>query len=121
MKNFFVGLIIGVVICGIIGFVMHPKVKKAGYDEGYKTGTEEGMAQGTKQGIAEGIERLKAEQQHTQDSIALVRERIEAERRAAARRRYKKPEPVQNWHVVNGKIGEPILNEPEKKEEPQYN
>ena len=114
MKNIFIGLIIGVVLCGLAGFLALPGIKKTAYDSGVEEGTKKGIAQGTTAGIAQGIAQLKAEQmqKHEQDSLAAVKRYKEARRKAAAMRKpVEKPKPVQNWHVINGKIDDPIINE----------
>ncbi len=112
MKNIFIGLIIGVVLCGLAGFLALPGIKKTAYDSGVEEGMKKGMAQGTTAGIAQGIAQLKAEQmqKHQQDSLAAVKRYKEAKRKAAMRKPVEKPKPVQNWHVINGKIDDPITN-----------
>lgn len=110
MKNIFIGLIIGILLCGLGGFLALPGIKKTAYDSGVEEGTKKGMAQGTTAGIAQGIAQLKAEQmqKRQQDSLAAVKRFKEAKRRAAMTKKVEKPKPVQNWHVINGKIDDPI-------------
>lgn len=112
MGKFFLGLLAGVVLCALAGFLMYPNVKKQAYDSGVDEGTKKGMADGRAAGIKEGIAQLQAEQIHKrqQDSTAAAQRYLAAKRKAAAERKKAeaKPKPVQNWHVIDGKIDEPI-------------
>ena len=112
MKNFFIGLLIGVALCGLAGFLALPGIKKTEFDNGVAEGTKKGIAQGTTEGIAKGIAQLKAEQKqkHEQDSMAVAKKYHEARMRAAVLQKTRKPKPVQNWHVINGKIDDPIID-----------
>ncbi len=112
MGKFFMGLLAGVILCAFAGFLMYPNVKKQAYDSGVQEGTKKGMADGRAAGIKEGIAQLQGEQaqKHRQDSIKAVQLNLAAKRKAAAARKKaaEKPKPVQNWHVINGQIDEPI-------------
>ena len=112
MKNLLIGLIIGIVLCGLAGFLVLPGIKKSEYDNGYNEGNKKGLAQGTTEGITKGMAQLKAEQQHKrqQDSLTAVARYHDALRKAAAAKKAEKPKPIQNWHVINGKIDDPIID-----------
>ena len=50
---------------------------------------------------------------HTQDSLIMVAQNQLALQKAKAlmlQRRKKKEQFIQNWHVIDGKIGDPILD-----------
>jgi flagellar biosynthesis/type III secretory pathway protein FliH len=112
MGKFFMGLLAGVILCALAGFLMYPNVKKQAYDSGVEEGAKKGMADGRAAGIKEGMAQLQAEQmqKHRQDSMNAVQRSLAAKRKAAAERMKAedKPKPVQNWHVINGQIDDPI-------------
>ena len=112
MGKFFMGLLTGIVVCALAGFLAYPSLKKQAHDSGVEEGTKKGMADGKAAGIKEGMEQLKAEQfhKHQQDSTAAAQRYLAAKRKAAAERKKaeEKPKPVQNWHVIDGKIDEAI-------------
>ena len=107
MKNFFIGLIIGIVLAGVAGYLMLPGIKQTSYESGYDAGNKKGIVTGTNTGIAQGIDQLKALQKHESDSVAMVEKNLEAKRKAA-RKPKKVEEPTQNWHVYDRKIADPI-------------
>ncbi len=109
MKKVFLGLGIGIIMCGVAGFVLLPKVEQEGYAKGYAEGNKEGKDEGTKAGIAQGIAELKALQKHQQDSITNERIKQEDRMRAARAKRKPAPAPIQNWHVIDGKIADPVV------------
>lgn len=112
MGKFFMGLLVGIILCVLGGLMALPGVKQAAHDSGVAEGTKTGMAQGTTAGIAQGIAQVKAEQKqkHTTDSTAAAHRYQQARRKAAATKVKEKPKPVQNWHVIDGKIEDPIIN-----------
>jgi len=121
MKKVLIGLIIGFLIAGAAGFIVIPGIKQTAYDAGFQDGNKKGVADGTRAGIVQGIADIKAIQKHQQDSVAQVR-RNEEEQRKAAARRAKKPAPVvQNWHVIDGKISEPVVPEKTSAKAPSVN
>jgi hypothetical protein len=109
MKNLFIGLAIGVILCGLACFLAMPGVKQTAYDSGFKAGNIKGIAAGKATGINEGIAEIKSEQKQASDSLAVdeQQKREEALQRAA-RKPKKLVKEVQNWHVIDGKIAEPI-------------
>ena len=117
MKNFFIGLMVGLVIAAVTGIIAIPGIKKTEREAGIEEGTKKGMAAGTTEGIAKGIEQHKAELEakRQQDSAAAARKYAEAKRRAAMKPKVVE-RPVQNWHVENGKIADPIPYEEPKEE-----
>lgn len=110
--KFFFGLLTGVAICALVGFLSLPGNQKKHYDSGYAEGLKKGTADGTAAGITKGMEQLRAEQKakHDNDSAAAAKRYLLAKQKAAAERRKaeEKPKPVQNWHVIDGKIDDPI-------------
>lgn len=107
MKNFSLGFFIGIAIaCGVMFLGVIPSFKKSSYDVGYAAGNIAGINDGIKTGIAKGVEQVR--QQQIQDSLRLneqSRKNLEAATRKKNRRQ---PEPVQNWHVIDGKLAEPV-------------
>lgn len=114
MKNVFIGLILGIALCSMLGwFLAVPGVKQAAYDAGFEAGNQKG----TSAGIATGIAEEKATQKRISDSLTAA---AEAERKAAQKNRpkpKKAQKPIQNWRVIGGKIAEPIPDEPEEVKE----
>lgn len=112
MGKFFFGLLTGVIVCALIAFLTVPSMQTKSRDAGYAEGVKKGTADGMTAGIAKGIEQLKSEQlaKHRQDSTAAAHRYMIAKQKAAAARRKveAKPKPIQNWHVIDGKIDEPI-------------
>lgn len=115
MKNFFIGLVLGILLCGGAYFIFVPQIKQTEYDNGFSAGNKKGTADGTAAGITQGIAQYKADlkQKHDQDSVAAVK-KYQAAMRSKAARRVIKPvaKPQQNWHVINGKIDDPIVEQP---------
>jgi len=109
MKKVFLGMGIGIILCGAAGFLVVPKVQQEGYTNGYAIGSKEGREEGMKAGIAQGVAELKAMQKHEQDSLANERIKQEERMRAARAKRKPAPAPIQNWHVIDGKIGDPVV------------
>jgi hypothetical protein len=114
MKKVFLGLVLGIVLCAIAGYIMLPGIKKTAYDSGYNTGNKEGIASGTTAGIAKGIADIEARQKQQRDSIATVQANLAAKRKALQKPRKVAP-PIQNWHVVDGKIAEPVIEQAEEQ------
>jgi hypothetical protein len=114
MKNVFIGLILGIALCGLLGwFLAVPGIKQAAYDAGFEAGNQKGISTG----IATGIAEEKATQKRISDSLTAA---AEAERTAAQKKKPKPQkieQPIQNWRVIGGKIAEPIPDEPEKVKE----
>lgn len=117
MKNFILGLVIGAVVAGIIGYTAAiPKIKQEAYDAGMAEGTKKGEAAGNAAGINEGLAqaqtKMLAEQNRVKDSMAAVLEKEKSSKKVI----YKEKEPapaVQNWHVIGGQISDPIVEEKE--------
>lgn len=109
MKQIIIGVLIGAILTGLAGFLAMPEIKKTAYDTGFQEGTKGGITQGTAAGITQGIAQVKEEQRlkHQQDSTTAAKKYQEAKRRAAIKP-VEKPKPIQNWHVIDGKIDEPI-------------
>jgi len=107
MKNFSLGFVIGLVVtCAVVFLGIVPSIKQSTYDKAFAAGNTSGTNAGIKIGIARGVEQVR--QRQVQDSIhadALNRKAMEA---AARKRSRTKPQPVQNWHVIDGKIADPI-------------
>jgi type IV secretory pathway TrbL component len=115
MKKIMIGLLIGAVMAGAVCFFMMPDIKKAAYDSGYAAGNKAGMTAGTAAGVQQGIAELKAQQKHEKDSIAADAQKREEAIKKAAAGKVKKPAPIiQNWHVIDGQIAEPIESEPKQ-------
>lgn len=112
MGKFMFGLLTGIVVCALAGFLMMPGIQKKSYDGGYAEGVKKGAADGMTAGVAKGIEQVKSElmAKRAQDSVAAAQRYLLAKQKAAAARRKieAKPKPIQNWHVIDGKIDEPI-------------
>lgn len=117
MKNFILGLVIGAVVAGIIGYTAAiPKIKQEAYDAGMAEGTKKGEAAGNAAGIAEGIAQAQTQmvagQNRAKDSLAALLAKEKANKKVV----YKEKEPapaVQNWHVIGGQISDPIEEEKE--------
>lgn len=109
MKKFIFGLVAGLVIGGIVLYVAVPKVKQTSYDSGFEAGNKQGIATGTTAGIAQGVADLQAKEKHERDSVAVLIQKREATRKAAIKPK-KKPEVIQNWHVIDGQIAEPVVD-----------
>ncbi len=110
MKNLVTGIILGVALCVAAVYLIYPKLKQAAYDTGYNEGIKRGMATGTTEGIAQGVAQVKTEQQRVLDSAAYAQQKLEEKQKKAIKPK-KQPAPVQNWHVVDGKIAEPVITE----------
>ncbi len=106
MKNLFFGIVLGALLCALVGYLALSGMKQAAHDAGFNEGVKSGIATGTAEGIVKGKAELLAEQKREHDS-AIAAEQKQVEQKKAAVK-YKKPAPVQNWRVVNGKIDEPI-------------
>ena len=108
MKKFFIGLVIGIAITAAAGYFMLPDIKQKAYDSGYGEGNKKGIVTGTAAGITQGIAQIQAQQKHERDSIAMVQRNLEAQRRVARKHKEAEIKPVQNWHVIEGKIQDPV-------------
>ncbi len=106
MKYWFIGLVTGLILCAIAYYMLAPAIKKTAYDNGFVAGTTEGIATGKTEGITAGIAACKADIQRRQDSVSVAKQ--QASRKSASRKARKPAGPIQNWHVINGKIAEPI-------------
>ncbi|MGC4057081.1 MAG: hypothetical protein QM743_03035 [Chitinophagaceae bacterium] len=122
MKNFILGLVIGAVVTGIIGYTAAiPKIKQEAYDTGMAEGTKKGEAAGNAAGIAEGLAqaqtKMQAEQSRAKDSLAALLEKERTTKKVV----YKEKDPtpaVQNWHVIGGNIADPIAEDKEPAKAP---
>lgn len=121
MKNLVIGLILGVVVSALGGYLAFPKYKKAAYDEGFAAGNVEGVKTGTAAGIEEGIAQGAAKQMAEQKSVADSLSAIIAQKSAAIEKAHRKPvekkPEIENWRVLGGQIAEPIIEEKEVKKE----
>ena len=108
MKKVFLGLALGIVVCGVAGFLALPGIKQASYDSGFKAGNQTGIVTGTTAGIAQGVAQVEAREKHEHDSVAVAEKNLEALRLKAAHKAHKVAPVVQNWHVLDGKIADPI-------------
>lgn len=121
MKNFILGLVIGAVVAGIIGYTAAiPKIKQEAYDAGMAEGTKKGEAAGNAAGLAEGMaqaqSKLLAEQNRIKDSLNTLLEKEKNNKKIV----YKEKEPapaIQNWRVIGGQIADPITDEQESDTE----
>ena len=112
MKNFFLGSLIGAAITfAIIWFGIMPGTKQTAYETGFSAGNAAGTDAGTKAGIVKGIEQVREIEQ--QDSLRMAELNRKALEAAAAKRQRRKPQPVQNWHVIDGRIADPITHDAE--------
>lgn len=110
MKNLLLGLLIGITFCAAVGYIMYPRISQTLHDSAYQEGVRVGADSGIIKGISQGMDQAHVAQQRREDSIAEM-QRKEAERRkAAARKVHKEPAPVQNWHVIDGKIADPVVD-----------
>ena len=109
MKKVIIGLVAGIVICGGAFMVEYPTIKKDAYDSGFEAGNKAGIATGTTAGIAQGVADMKALQKQQHDSLAKAEQKQEAVRKAAMVPK-KKPEILQNWHVIDGSIADPVID-----------
>lgn len=107
MKNFSLGFAIALAIaCAIVFLGVIPSVKRSAYDKGFAAGNASGTESGIKIGIAKGVEQVR--ESKVQDSIRIEALNRKASEAAAKKRTNTRTEPVQNWHVIDGKIAEPI-------------
>ena len=113
MLKVLIGLVLGIVVCGAVVYYNIPDFKQNAYNTGYNAGIKAGVDSGTTAGITKGIAEIQAKEQHERDSIALVTKQDSIAKANA------KPKhivhPVQNWHVIDGKIADPVTNKPEEK------
>jgi hypothetical protein len=112
MKQVFFSVLAGAILTGGAFYFALPKIKQAAYDSGVSEGTKAGTAAGITTGIAQGVAEEKAAVQHKQDSAAAVYKHAMAVKAAAGKRHKKVVKPVQNWHVIDGKISDPIADTP---------
>ena len=109
MKKMIIGLALGIVLSGAACYFALPKVKQAAYDSGYETGNKQGIATGTTAGITQGISEILAKQKHAHDSLTAIENKKEASRKAAQKQKEKEElKDIQNWHVVDGRVADPI-------------
>jgi hypothetical protein len=106
MKNLLTGLTLGVIIAIVVWLLATPKLKQVAYDQGFAEGRQTGIAAGTLAGIEVGHAKCIAEQARTKDSITAAR--LNAARKKSARKPVEEAKPVQNWHVIDGRIAEPV-------------
>ena len=112
MKNFFLGSLIGAAVTlAIIWFGIVPGTKQTAYESGYSAGNAAGIDAGTQAGLVKGIEQVR--QQEQQDSLRMDELNRKALDAAAAQRQRRRPQPVQNWHVIDGRIADPITRDAE--------
>lgn len=109
MKKVFLGLFAGAALCAGAFIIMIPKMKQAAYDNGYAIGNKDGIAAGTTAGITKGISEEDAKMQAERQKAAEAAKEREARMRIAAKPK-KVEKEIQNWHVIDGKIGDPIVD-----------
>ena len=109
MKNFLIGLLIGIVLCSVACFLVFPTIKETAYNTGYDAGNKKGISTGTATGITQGIAEMQARQKHERDSLSIV-EKNQAVIWKATHKPKKVVEQVQNWHVIDGKVADPVAN-----------
>jgi hypothetical protein len=107
MKKIIAGLVLGLVLSASGFYFSLPKIKQTSYDQGYAVGNKEGLATGTTAGIAQGVDQVNARIKHDQDIAAEAARKRAAQRKVAAKPK-EVEKPVQNWHVIDGKIAEPV-------------
>jgi hypothetical protein len=117
MKNILIGLVLGILLTGVVCyFVFLPDIKDKTYKTAYDEGSKKGFADGRDTGMAAGItateQKFAAAAAHERDSLATVQKNMEEMQKAAQKKHTVKQ--VQNWHVIDNQIGDPIV--PEKKE-----
>ena len=85
-------------------------VQKTDYAIGFQAGKKVGDSTGLALGAVQGYGKAKTEQKRFDDSLASVaKERsLALQRNARKRKKEAKTAIVQNYHVIDGKIGEPI-------------
>lgn len=107
MKKVTIGLSAGLLLCGLAVYVAVPMIQQAAYKNGYNAGDARGLIDGKAAGITQGISEIRAHEQQVRDSIA-----AEQHKEAALHKQRHKPirveRPIQNWHVIDGKIADPI-------------
>lgn len=112
MKQFIFGLFAGVFVTFLVlWFGAVPGLKQTAYDSGFAAGSKAGTDAGMKLGIAKGVEQVR--QQELQDSLRVEVQNRKARESATAQARRHKPDPEQNWHVIDGHIAAPINLEKE--------
>ena len=118
MKNFFIGLVTGLILCVAAGILAYPNLKQTAHDEGYAAGMKKGEETGKAAGIVKGQADMQAAMnaKHEAEVAAAKAKAEEQARIAKAKARVKVVKPTQNWHVIDGKISEPVVSEPEPKE-----
>lgn len=114
MKSFIPGLIVGIVLCAVAGYlILMPKIQES-YAKGYSEGNAAGVAAGTAKGIEEGIAKstadMQARQQKSTDSLAALMAKQQAAHEATARKPREAAPKIQNWHVIGGQIQDPITD-----------
>ncbi len=110
MKKMLIGLVIGLVL-GVVAFFMAMSgIKQTAYDSGYSAGNKAGITSGTTIGIAQGVAQVKTMEQQHNDSVAAAAEKTKLAMQKSMRKHVKVVKEVQNWHVIDGKIAEPIAD-----------
>ncbi len=108
MKKILIGLIIGLVL-GVAAFFMAMSgIKQTAYDSGYSAGNKAGITSGTTIGISQGVAQVKAMEQQHADSVAAAAEQAKLAEQKTMRKHVKVVKEIQNWHVIDGKIADPI-------------
>ncbi len=95
-------------------FELAPTTYANGKAAGHETGLRENQPAERKAGFAEGIAFIERKQQQTADSVARIADAKKAEQRRraeAARRERERVASTQNWHVIDGKIADPIYDQ----------
>jgi hypothetical protein len=108
MKKILIGLAIGIVLCGLACFFIIPGIRETAYNSGFDAGNKKGVSTGTVAGIAKGIAQVREEQKQEQDRIAAEEKNKAAAMQKVMHRPRKVVKEVQNWHVIDGKIADPI-------------
>ncbi len=108
MRNSLLGLLVGMLATGLfVYFYEIPKSNKLA-DEKYTAGCRVSDSTGMKKGYSLGYAQAKLEQKQAEDKLAAEKKAKEDARHHAWLRAQKTPKPIQNWHVYEGKIADPI-------------
>ena len=112
MTKFFIGLLVGLVLGGAAYFMFVPQMKQTSYDSGFDAGNKKGMVTGTAAGITQGMSEAQTQQKQQHDSVdaAAKKQAVDAAAyKASHKPRMAKP-AIQNWHVIHGKIMDPVVD-----------
>lgn len=122
MKNFAFGILVGIILSAMGGYLAYPKLTAQVRDEAFESGKTEGAksagAKAMEEGIAQGMAQAKAEAQKAQDSLSAALAKAKATPKVIHKVVEEKPK-IQNWRVLGGQLAEPIVEENTTVAEPQ--